>query len=409
MQDTDTLTQGPVAMRECRLPRGQFEWPDAAYAEAAIALLPLKQAPPEMQIPDLKTHLIYYGKNGRPDADVERTQLHFSLNGSKEVASIYPGDRLYLLHERKNGMGRYIFSPENAKTSLWIEPMPIGQEAQIQVTLENDRGERIEEPEAHQQFRLPEKEFVRHIGNQWEIGGGRVDGTLLVRQKARWFGQDRFLEHHGGEEYAHCIGRQRIDFGENDALYSVFVQVGDCLRWEENRWQVVSPGADSMGRPLLVVKKIEDRLMMFELWDVEGKGKVVLNLLRSVEGWPMQNGQGVQQLFKFLGAKTKSQCVFEVNRERMVLRPSDWLLCTPKGWKRIATSDEVDQYLSRKWLGTLFVFEGIGRQDERQVMKGTLYSPARHEHYSVCLPLQPKETTPATGVGRDAKEDALKK
>ena len=122
--------------------------------------------------------------------------------------------------------------------------------------MENDKGEPISEPELFAQFRLTEKEFMRYGGTTWEIGTFRVDGTLLARQKARWYGMDRFLEHHGGDDFKDIEGKQRIDFGENDDLYSVFVKAGDCLIWDENRWKVIEPGEESLeSSPLLVVKK----------------------------------------------------------------------------------------------------------------------------------------------------------
>ena len=315
--------------KECRLPKGAFELAEQAYQGVGESLFVLQQAPPVMQLPDLRQQLIYYGKNGRPDAQSQHTLLHFSLNGNnKAVVSISPGEKLYLVYDRKSGAGRYNFSANNEKTSLWVNGTLIDNEVQIQVTVENDKGERISEPEAFAQFRLPEKEFIRYAGANWEIGTFRVDGTLLARQRARWFGIDRFLEHHGGEEFKDITGKQRIDFGENDDLYSVFVKVGDCLVWDQKQWKMTTPGEASLNHPLLVVKKIDERLMSFELWDVEGKGKIVLNLLKSSEPWAIQNAQTLQHMFKFLGARTRTQCVFEINRERVILKPSDWLLFT---------------------------------------------------------------------------------
>ena len=207
-------------------------------------------------------------------------------------------------------------------------------------------------------------------------------------------------------DYKDNIGKHRIDFGENDDLYSVFVKPDDCLIWNENRWKVVLPGEKSLGLPLLVVKKIDERLMIFELWDVEGKGKILLNLLKSTEPWGVQNTQGLQHVFKFVGARTRTQCVFEINRERVMLRPSDWLLLTPKGWKKLTTTEEIDNYVKRKLTGTLFVFEGISRKDERQILNGTLYSPARHESQPVELALQAKGAKSST-KDKEGKEGRI--
>lgn len=398
---TEIVCSNPPS-KECRLPKGAFELAENAYQQIGEPLLALQEAPPTMQLPDLRSQLIYYGKNGRPDAQLTHTLLHFSFNGNKAVVSTPPSEKLYLFYDRKSKPGRYGFSTQNEKTSLWLEATPLDHEVLIQVTLENDKGEKIIEPEVFAQFRLPEKEFTRHAGTTWEIGNFRVDGTLLARQKARWFGLDCFLEDHGGEEYLHSVGKQRIDFGENDDLYSVFVKIGECLIWDQNRWKVVSPGQESLGYPLLVVKKIDERLMTFELWDVEGKGKILLNLLKSTEPWAVQNVQTLQHMFKFVGARTRTQCMFEINRERMILRPSDWLLLTPKGWKKLATEEEIDNYVKRKIAGTLFVFDGISRENERQIMKGTLYSPSRHDCQTVKLTLQTKK--PKSSGVKETKE-----
>lgn len=397
----DITCSNPIS-KECSLPKGAFELPDDAYHQVGEPLLVLQQAPPSMQLPDLRQQLIYYGKNGRPDAKLKHTLLHFSFNGNKTVVSTPPNEKLYLIYEKKSSPGRYSFSKNNDKTSLWIEAAPVDNEALVQVAMENDKGEKVTEPENLAEFSLPEKEFSRYGGGTWDIGSFRVDGTLLARQRARWFGPDKFLEQHGGEEYQHNMDKHRVDFGENEEVYSVFVGPGDCLIWNEDRWTVVPPGEQSIGHPLLVVKKIDERLINFELWDVEGKGKVALNLLKTTEPWGAQNAQSLQHTFKFVGARTKTQCVFEINRERVVLRPSDWLLLTPKGWKKLATEEEIDNYVKRKLTGTLFVFEGITRKDERQMLTGTLYSPARHDSLPVELALQVKGAKPANA--KDAKD-----
>jgi hypothetical protein len=379
--------EGPLSKR-CGLPKGAFTLPAVAYHGIGEPLLALQISPPTIQLPDLRQHLIYYGKNGRPDAQSNHTLLHFSLSGNKTVTSIPPGEKLYLVYDKQTTPHRYVFSSHNAETSLWIEGSPEENEAVVKVFMKNDKGEIITEPESHAQIRLPEKEFIRYAGTTWEIGSWRVDGTLLARQKARWFGSDRFLERHGGDDYKEMASKQRIDFGENDDLYSVFIGVGDCLIWDGNCWKSVMPGKDSLSHPLLVVKKIDERLMTLELWDVEGKGKITLNMLKSTEPWMMQNAQTIQQTFKFVGARTRTQCVFEVNHERVLMSPNDWFLYTNKGWKKLASEEELDHYVKRKTTGVLFVFEGLTRKEDRQIMKGVLYNPSRSDFQVIELPIQ---------------------
>lgn len=386
---SDEISVVDPKSRQNGLPKGAFELATIAYDEIAGPFLALESAPPSLQLPDLKSQLTYNGRNGRPDANAENTLLHFSLAGNKKIVSITPKEKIYLAFDKNSKPSRYYFSPDNEKTALWIEcQLMDSNEVSVQVNMEDENGERILEPEAYAQFRMPEKDFVRTPGETWELGPHRVDGTLLARQRARWFGQDRFLKKHGGAEFKNIDEKQRIDFGEGEDLYYVFVQLGDCLVWDENRWRVIEPGEESLKHPLLVVKKIDDRLMSFELWDVDGKGKVALNLLKSSEPWAANNAQTVQKAFKFVGARTRTQCLFEINKERMVIKPSDWLLLTPQGWKKLDKEEDIDKFVQRKTTGMLFVFEGWTRKEDRQVMQGILYNPTRSDCQTVELAVQ---------------------
>ena len=370
------------------LPKSAFSLPAEAYSNIGEPILSLQYHPPTFRLPDLKNILVYYGKNGRPDAISAQSLLHLSLFGGKESRSIAPGEKLYLVYNRKReGAGpKYTFSPQNEETSLWLEINPLHQEAQITVHMLDAKGKEVMEPEQVRTFSLPEKEFSRNMTQNWEIGKWRVDATLLARQRARWFGPDRFLEEHGGEEYQEAIGRQRIDFGEGDELYSVFVKLNDCLIYDKDRWRLVGPNDhDTLKHPLLVVKKIDERLMQLDLWDVQGKGKIGLNLLKSSENFVQQN---FDQIFKFLGARTRSQFVFEIDNERVLLRPKDWLLLTDEGWKKLSTVQEIDDYVSRKLVGTLFVFDEVFRKEDKQALRGTVYNQNRTESYPVELAMQ---------------------
>lgn len=368
-------------------PKNTFHLSKESYECIGPPCLELKFSPLNAQLPDLRKVLLYYGKNGRPDAKTEKPLLHFSFAGSKALASIEPGKPLYLNYERKNGAGQYIFSPENRETALWITADIRGNEAQIHVTMKSESGDIIIEPNAYANFSLVEKEYIRFGAGPWEIGKWRVDGSLLARQRARWYGLDKFLERHGGAEYSHLAGKHRLDFGEGEETYSVFAGLNDSLIWDNelNRWKELQPGTDTLSHPLMVIKKIDERLMNLELWDVEGRAKISLNLLKSSENWMPQN---MQQAFKFLGARTRSQMVFEINNERMMISPKDWLILTEAGWKKLITPEDIDAFVDRKLTGALFIFDGIERKDDKQVLIGTMFNSSRTEMQTLEMPIQ---------------------
>ncbi len=374
-----------VRQEKTLLPKNAFVQHQDAYNAIGEPTFLLNYVAPQMQLPDLRQKLVYYGQNGRPDADRMHPFLHFSFLNGLEMGSMAPGTPLYLVYDKNKG-GIYHFSPGNQETGLWIEATPDQKDALVKVKMRDDKGEIIETPETFAAFPLKEKEYVRQANAPWEIGKWRVDATLLARQKARWYGVDRFMEKHGGDEFKEAIGKNRIDFGDKEEEgYSLFVNEGTTLVWDGSVWKVVKPGTDSLGKPLLVVKKVEDRLMNLELWDPEGKKKVVLNLLKSIETWMPRN---IQDEFKFLGARTRSQYVFDVDDEKMLLSPHDWLILTDGGWKKIDTPEEVDEYVARKETGPLFVFEGVIRKDDQQILKGTIYNSSRSAVHDVELPVQ---------------------
>ena len=107
---------------------------------------------------------------------------------------------------------------------------------------------------------------------------------------------------------------------------------------------------------------------------MEGKNRINLNLLKSNEQWIPRN---LQQDFKFVAARTRSQYVFEINKERVLLKPKDWLVQTDTGWKKLETAEDIDNYVERKIHGALFVFDGVVKKDDKQVLMGTLFNASR--------------------------------
>ncbi len=381
-------------LRTVKVPKNAFEHPTFDYDAIDRHFITLRHSPPSLQLPDLKSVIQYLGKNGRPDARSGLGNLHFTLAGSKSVVSVSPNEKLYLVLDKALQPPRYLLSPKNEKTSLWVEVTPTDNSIVVNVGMVDDHDRLIKDPPSHAQFSLPDKEASRAGSANWEIGSLKVDGTLLARQRAKWFGPDKFLDNHGGEEFEELKGKHRIYFGEGDEMYSIFVGPGDCFNFENNRWKSIQPGPESTVHPLLSVKKIDDRLISFELWDVEGKGKVGLNLLKSTEPWVGVNAQVIQSMFKFVAARTRSQFVFKVKGERMVIAPHDWLLLTAKGWMKLVSEKDIDAYVNRQVMGSLLVLRGITRKGDQQVLNGILYNPSRSDSQEIAL---------LVGQGKDSK------
>lgn len=363
----------------------------------------LTWVPPLMQLPDLREELQFFGQNGRPDAG--RRAYHIGLKSSGEYTSIEEGERLYLIYQGNfsiedkipirervalnekplwgevtpSNKGSYLFSPGNQPTPLWIECCSKGNGSlSLQVSMLDEKGGLVKTPPDLRLITLHNQEFPKTLNSAWELGGGRVDSTLLVRQKARWIGRDRFLEMHGGEDFSFAKGRERIDFYHKDTPYFCFIGPQDFLIWKKDRWVNPLPGEETQGYPLLAVKKVDEKLMSLELWDAGGRVKTPLSLMRIKDH---QKNPNLNQEFKFVGAKTWAQFIVECSREkkRLTLKSNDWLVLTQEGWKKLETPDEIDAYVSGSLSGPLFILDHLKKQNGRQVLFGHVFNTSRTE------------------------------
>lgn len=385
-----------VPSKEASLPKTSYECPAEAYVAINGPLLQLQKAAPSLQLPDLRQQILFCGKNGRPDVDPAKPSYHFVMSQGKNLVSFPTGDPIYLVYEKKGGLNQYSFSPGNRPTSLWLVAHPSTEgEVKIGVKMLDGENKPVLEPIAHAEFALQEKECNRgaqSAGGQWDPTAFRVDPTILSRQKAKWMGVDRFLEQRGGEEFREKMGKQRIDFGEGDTMYSVFIGGKEGLIWDGSRWQEKEIGPATEAYPLLLVKKVEERILSLELWDVDGKARSAIALLKAADAPCAQQLHYLQQSLRFVGARTRTRFLFEVGQDRWELSPSDWILLDPRGWQKLDTEKKIEDFVNYKITGPLFVFDGILRKGEHQILVGTLYSSGRSDFCKVELPLQNSKT-----------------
>lgn len=380
-----TINIPDVSSNKKPLPLRSFTQPAEHYKFADKPFFQLAFNPAALQLPDLRTKLLYYGRNSRPDASQEEIVLHFDFQGNNNPQAVRPGKAVYLCYDPNKKPCSYSFSPENKETSLWFTADPTGKGTTVNLRMKSENGV-VSLPESFAQFDLEEKERPRFGGQPWQMGKWRVDGSLFARQRARWYGKDEFLESFGGDEYVHLKEKQRIDFAaEGEEPYSVYIGADEILVWSDNRWHNVSEGIKTIGKPILVVNKIEERIMNCDIWDPDGKQKVRLNLLKSMESWVPQN---LERQFRFVGAHTRSQYAFELNKQRMILAPDDWLVHTTDGWIKLDTLEQIEQFVNRKISGPLFVFEGIGSDGQQQVIEGRMFNSSRTESKEMKIPIQ---------------------
>lgn len=387
------IVEPPLIPKVQTLPPSPFKPKNMDYSPLGKPALQLGFQSPKMRVPDLKPLIHYQGHNLRPDAK-EADSLFLTLGPLSETNPpflVKERERIYLISQ-DDPKKPYALSPANRPTSLWFEAERKGNTASIQVKMQDEKGEIQEEPLERTQFVIPEKPLSPLGQNKnFMIGTSRADAALLSRQKARWQGKDQFLEDHGGPEFENVVGKQRVQFGEGEEAYSVYLGKDDVMIWKDDHWVVPEKDQPTQSYPLARVNKVEERIMNFDLFDPSGKNKVVLNLLKLQEA-PLS--ALIPQDFQFIGARTKVHSTFKVSGKRMMIGPGDWFLHTPEGWIKLRSAKEIDAFVKGITPGALLVIDRIEDINEERYFAATLYSRSRATAESILLPLKAQGSEP---------------
>ncbi len=346
--------------------------------------LQLQQKSLTPRLPDLKTTLGYYGSNHRPDISQAGSLVQIGIRGEPIPASIAPQTPLYLRHEYKHNSVRWLFSPNNAPTNIWIEVHPLGtKEAKIAVFMKDAEGNLITEPQECASFLLAQGRLpsAPQTAYAWDIEGTRVDASLLSKQKAQWCGKDIFLELLGQEEYPELIGKERISFTQPDgSVYSLFVSKGSSFVFVDGQWHPVELGEASRNKPLLIIQDIDERAIHTEIWDPSGKHKIALQLHKA----PVGKFSTDKLDIKLVGARSRKDWIAEVGGSRMLLRDDDWLLYTNGEWIKINDVQTLDRFIKGSLKGVLVVLEGVDKTCNDSTLLARVFDETRTQE----LPLQ---------------------
>lgn len=366
-----------------------FQQPPASYQNLDQHLFKLKKAANHsLPLPELKYDLIFYGYNDRPDCPSDKKRAFLSLKGQNEVSAYDIADPIYLAVEKIQGRLKYKFSPENAPTQVSLNLAQDEEKTTSQISLSDASNYRFLTPESSC-FQLKQEPIPI---TSWKLSNHNVDNHLLTKMHTKWYGEDLFLKEHGGHEYNYAAGLQRIDFEEKEMLYSHFVCEGSCLVWNQDKWEKPQPNEHLSPLPMLQVKKIEDQLMSLQLWSADGKNKIALTLPKSAS--PAESSKIIHN-FIYLGAKSWKEWIFEVQGKRVILRPQDWWLRTEKGWKKLTTQEEIDDYVLQKTKGELLVVEGMVCEKQKKMLRFTLFTSQRNQLHTIDLPIKQHQISDA--------------
>ncbi len=397
-----TLSE-PLPKQKVSLPYS-FQQSSEAHKAVGPPFLALEKTEIKVTLPDLRNTLLYFGTTVRPDVSEAAQIVQLGIRGIATPQPVSVGAPVYLKYESKGAAGKWSFSPDNKPTPVWIQVSPLENSAEITVFMNDTEGKSITEPGDFAKFTLGQMNlpYTAQGANNFEIGGQRADASILIRQKCAWYGQDLFLQELGDENTRFSFEKERLDFLDPENSYFCFVGVGDCLVYEDDHWEEVRPGPDSRGKPLLVVKKIDEKNISFDLWDPKGKVRIPIELHKAI----IQPGFANKFDLKLVGARSRQDYIAELGGVRMLLKADDWLILQDNTWHKITTPDELDDFIVGNIRGPLLVLEGSEKVGNDVGLIGRIYDVTRTQVVPLRISLFKswEQAAPAETVKQDADD-----
>ncbi len=371
----------PLPMKKFTLPLSFQQEPEVVQT-VGPPFLTLAKNDIKVTLPDLRNVLIYFGSTVRPDVSESAKIVQLGIRGSTIPTPVTVGEPVYLKYECKGNTGKWSFNADNRPTPIWIVVTPRENGAEVSLNMNDSDGNRVKDPAEFATFNVAQVNlpYAPQGANAFDVGGVRADGSLLIRQKCTWFGQDLFLQQLGDDSTRFAFDKERIDFLDPENSYCCYVGVGDSLVYVDGFWHEVTPGPDSRGLPLLIAKKIDDKAISFDLWDPSGKVRIPIELRRAI----MQGNFAEKFDLKLVGARSKRDWIAELGGVRMLVRSDDWFIFRDGVWSKISTPEDLDDYIMGNLRGPLLVLEGSEKAGNEMYLVGRVYDTTRTQ----CVPLK---------------------
>ncbi len=351
------------------IPRGFLQ---PLSLEEALNSPPFRLAAIErpIRLPDLRSLIMFYGSNDRPDRSSHNRRLQFGMRGNPTVSTALVGEKVYFKYDTRSNKWSLSDAP-TPLTAVFSSPDPA---VQVKVEFQDDKGVVINVPSEFHSFPLAPSPAPAAAAqaHQWLCGSLPVDNTLLDRQGAVWWGQDEVVLAFGGKEMGYEASRQRVQVGAGENAYVLWVKEDDCFVYDDDRWNPVELGGKTVGKPLLQAQSIDAHAIHFQLWNPDGTVRHSLDLLYREAKCDIKVPE-----IKMIGARSKKQWIAEIQGKRLTLTPDDWVLLKSDGFVQLDDSQLLDDYLQGRLTGNLLAFSGIEKVDGELCLMGTFYDSTR--------------------------------
>ncbi|MCB1110781.1 MAG: hypothetical protein KDK64_07335 [Chlamydiia bacterium] len=318
----------------------------------------------------------------------QETQYLLALRGAQMKKVVHSGEKLYLTYEND----QLVFS--DVSSPLWVKVLASGEgrtTLEMGVDVISQEGKTLLSQAREVAIGENEKPFKKE-----DISDAMLLKALEALGEARWWAPDRLFERYEGEEYQIYKGLERLEIPGEQIL---FAEEGKWFVWKEDRWKV----GKEQGLPSALVREVSPYKMEWDVWDGRGLEWTRLTFHRErVRPLTVR----MEEVLTRLRQRTSTRISCRIDNRATILKVGDWLFRTERGWHTVKSSYEVDAIVKFKVMGELFIFDGLEKQEGKEVFCGTLFDPMRVEQQIVRLPITQMRTlehSPSTKKGRSTK------
>jgi hypothetical protein len=301
---------------------------------------------------DIKSELRLLVMNTRPDAKEQEKQngqprMQISFRGYSVPVALRSGQTVYFDIEKINSSKTWNGPPApltiaSLPTAWKITPIALDEEVFVEVASQEDKAE----------FLLEKTD----------------DASSPFYERARnseWFKKIQTAKSWMIDCVSSSEGKAKI--GMHDPQKIIPVSQGDFLFYASGEWQK-GQIEFAKGRPLAKILGANDKGLEVLVWDETGffREKVVISPL-TVAPYSFAK---LDSLFSSLKQRNSSEVSCIMGKRRVVLKPGTWWIKSAKGWKRLKTRLEMEDYLSYRLLGELVIIEGLESFQGKCVLKG---------------------------------------
>lgn len=354
--------------------------PEISYVvQAPIPIRSFDYLPPHREpLLKFKEEISLLAMNTRPDAMVlekenGQPRLQISFRGYPGPLALRSGQPVFFLAEEvKEGMScngpPAPLIPVDSPTPWKLTPLALEEEVFVEVCFSDRKGEFLLKREPSHAALFGEKAK----NSEW----------FQTLSSAKFWECDRISP----ENKEHKIG-----FGPQNGERIVPVSPGDFLFYASGEWRKGSLEF-AKGRPLAKINSIHAKGIEAIVWDETGffREKVIISPL-IVAPYSFVK---LDSLFSSLKQRNASEVSGIMGMRRVVLKPGTWWIKSPKGWKRLKSRLEVEEYMAYRRLGELIIIDGFESFQGKGVLKGRQIDPLRcHEQpFSLAVAESPGRT-----------------